>query len=108
MRRFPKVKADPDKAADPQAVRSAAVAVLAARDFASTELCEKLKSKGYDAAIVAETVQELLNGGILNDARYAERFVVHHADRGQGPVRIRGALQSLGLPSELIESALDS
>src|SRR6187431_467723 len=101
MRRFKKTKADPEKAADPQAVRTAAVALLAARDFASGELREKLESKGYDAGIVAEAVTELVEGKVLDDARYAEHYVAYHADRGQGPVRIGADLKSLGLPEEL-------
>ena len=108
MRRSRKTTADPDKAADPQAVRSAAVALLAGRDFASGELREKLESKGYDTAVVAEAVAELVEGKILDDVRYAEHYVAYHADRGQGPVRIAADLKSLGLPSELIDAALAS
>jgi regulatory protein len=106
MRRFKKTKADPDKAADPQAVRSAAVALLAGRDFASGELREKLKDKGYDAAVVAEAVAELVEGQVLDDARYAEHYVAYHADRGQGPIRIKGDLKALGLSLETIDIAL--
>ena len=48
MRR--RIKAlDPDKARDPRAVRTAAVALLAGRDFASGELAKKLFTQGYDA-----------------------------------------------------------
>jgi regulatory protein len=108
MRRFRKAKAAPEKAADPHAVRTAAVALLAGRDFASGELQEKLVSQGYDRDIAAEAVAELVEGGILNDARYAEHYVAYHANRGQGPIRIAADMKSLGLPAELIETALAS
>lgn len=108
MRRARKIKADPEKAADPQAVRSAAVAVLAARDFSSGELREKLTAQGYDRDLVAEAMEELLAGGILNDVRYAEHYVAYHADRGQGPIRIAADLKALGLSAELIDAALAS
>lgn len=108
MRRFRKVKANPEKAADPQAVRTAAVAFLAGRDFASGELREKLISQGYDRDIATEAVDELVEGGILNDARYAEHYVAYRANRGQGPVRIAGDMKALGLPADLIETALAS
>jgi regulatory protein len=106
MRRARKIRAAPEKAADPHAVRIAAVAMLAGRDFASGELQEKLTAQGYDRDIAAEAVAELVEGGILNDARYAEHYVAHHANRGQGSVRISGDMKALGLPAELIETAL--
>ena len=107
MRRFKRIRADPEKAADPQAVRMAAVALLAGRDFASSELRDKLESRGYDAQVAAEAVAELVAGGILNDGRYAQNYVEYHADRGQGPIRIAAALKTLGLDEELIDAALD-
>jgi regulatory protein len=108
MRRFKKTKADPEKAGDPQAVRAAAVAMLAGRDFASTELRKKLEAKGYEREAAAEAVAELVEGKILDDARYAEHYVTYHINRGQGPVRIGGDLKALGLPAELVETALAS
>jgi regulatory protein len=86
----------------------AAVALLARRDFASGELRQKLGSQGYDAAVVATLVAELVEERALDDARYSEHYVAYHAGRGQGPVRIGGDLRSLGVPSELIEAALSA
>jgi regulatory protein len=99
---------DPGQAVDPRRVRAAAVEMLARRDFASSELREKLTSAGYDAGLAAETVAELAAGGIVNDARFAENFVSYHADRGQGPVRIAADLKALGLPEGTIDAALQS
>ena len=106
MRRFKKTKAAPDKAGDPQAVRTAAVALLAGRDFASQELREQLEAKGYDAAVAAEAVAELVEGKILDDTRFAEHFVAYHANRGQGSLRIKADLKAVGLSEELIDAAL--
>lgn len=106
MRRFRKIKAEPAKAGDPRAVRMAAVALLAGRDFASGELREKLESQGYERDVVAEAVAELVEGKVLDDARYAEHYVAYRANRGQGPVRIAGDLKGLGLSAELVEAAL--
>ena len=108
MRQFSKRKAEPEKAGDPQAVRSAAVALLAGRDFASGELLEKLKSKGYEPEAAAAAVAELVDGKILDDARYAEHYVAYRANRGQGPFRIGGDLKALGLSADLVEAALAS
>lgn len=86
----------------------AAVALLGRRDFCSGELRQKLESAGYDAERVAAAVEELVAGKIVNDARYAQNYVAYHAERGQGPVRIGADLKSLDLPSEIIQTALDS
>jgi regulatory protein len=98
--------ADSKRAADPDAVREAAIALLARRDFASGELREKLRSRGYDPAITAAVVADLTGERVLDDARYAENYVAYHAGRGHGPVRIAADLRAFGLPSELINTAL--
>jgi regulatory protein len=108
MRRFKKSKADPEKAGDPQAVRMAAVALLAGRDFASRELLEKLTSQGYEPEVAAAAVADLVEGKIVDDARYAEHFVAYRSNRGQGPARIAGDLRSLGVPGDVVEAALEA
>jgi regulatory protein len=97
---------DSKRAADPDAVREAAIALLARRDFASGELREKLRSRGYDPAIAAAVVADLTEERVLDDARYAENYVAYHAGRGHGPLRIGADLRSFGLRSELIDAAL--
>jgi regulatory protein len=101
-------RVNPDQAADPYAIRSAAVVLLARRDFASGELREKLREQGYDSSTVDETVDELIAGNIVNDERFGTNYVTYHADRGQGPVRIAMELKALGLPQEAIDAALAS
>jgi regulatory protein len=96
----------PARAVDPAAARSAAISLLARRDFASGELRGRLERNGFDAAIVASTISELLAERALNDARYAGNYVSYEAARGHGPVRIRAQLKALGLSGELIETAL--
>jgi regulatory protein len=96
-------------AADPKdasAAELAAVALLARRDFAGGELGSKLLERGFDAAVVEELIEQLRARRLLNDERYAEQFVQQHSARGQGPVRIRRDLESLGVESGLIEAAL--
>jgi regulatory protein len=103
---------DPDKALakarDPEAARMAAVALLARRDFASGELRQKLGSQGYDAAVAAAVVAELIEERILDDTRYAENYVAYHSGRGHGPLRIGADLRSLGVPATLVEAALEA
>jgi regulatory protein len=101
-----KTRIEAEHAADPQRVRMAAVALLGRRDFSSGELREKLEADGFEAEPVAAAIAELIEGKVLDDARYAENYVAYHAERGQGPVRIAADLKALGIPTELIRTAL--
>jgi regulatory protein len=86
----------------------AAVALLARRDFASGELRQKLGSQGYDAAVAAAVVAELIEERAIDDSRYAENYVAYHSGRGHGPVRIGADLRSLGVPADLVAAALET
>ena len=98
--------AHPD--ADPAEARALAVALLARRDFSSQELREKLEAKGYTRTAVADVIAELGRTGLLNDERFAQNYVTHHAGRGQGPVRIAVELRRRGLDAGFIDAALAS
>jgi regulatory protein len=91
---------------DPVAARDVAVGLLARRDFSSGELRDRLQRKGFDPAATAAAVADLLEVRAVDDARYVENYVSRHAERGKGPVRIAADLAELGLPTELIDSAL--
>jgi regulatory protein len=104
--RGPRKKVDASKACDARAVRDAAIALLARRDFATIELCQRLESCGYDTAVVGATLAELAAERIVDDARFCENYVAYHTNRGQGPARIAANMKALGLPCELIDRAL--
>jgi regulatory protein len=97
---------DPRQRADPAAARSAAIALLARRDFSCTELGDRLIRRGFDAGAAQEVVAELAREGVLDEERYAHNYVAYHAGRGQGPIRIAAELRRHGLPVALIEAAL--
>jgi len=98
----------PEASGDAQAIRAAALTLLARRDFLTGELGAKLGASGCDREVVAAVIAELVQERLLDDARYAERYVASRAERGQGPVRIAAELGSLGAPRELIDAALES
>jgi len=106
MRRPARKRLDPLQAADPHAVRTAAFAHLARRDFASGELARKLASQGFDAALAAATVGELAEERLLDDARFSENYVAYHAQRGAGPARIAADLRARGVATDRIATAL--
>jgi regulatory protein len=91
---------------DPHAARAAAIALLARRDFARSELHVKLASRGFEEATAASIVAALAREGLLNDERYAQHYVAYHAGRGHGPIRIAAELRRHGVPDALIEAAL--
>jgi len=106
LRRLARTRLTAEEARSPERVRAAAVALLARRDFASGELRQKLERQGFERPLVEEAVADLVEGGVLNDARFAENYVSYHAGRGEGPLRIAAELEALDLPTPLIEAAL--
>ncbi len=95
-----------EQRADPGAARTAAVALLAKRDFAAGELLAKLTARGFGQETARAVIEELTAAGTLNEARYAENYVAWHAARGQGPLRIGTELRKHGVAEALIEAAL--
>ena len=90
-----------------RAARVAALDALARRDHASGELRRKLRDKGYDAGVVDEIVDRLVNEKLLDDRRYLQNFIAYHAARGQGPNRVRADLRKLGLQMPEADTVLD-
>jgi regulatory protein len=93
-------------AGNPAAARGVAIRLLARRDFASGELRARLERKGVEPAVAAGVIAELIDERALDDARYAKNYVSYHADRGEGPLRIAADLKALGLPADLVDTAL--
>lgn len=96
-------------AAEPQDARAArvfALDALARRDYASADLRRKLLEKGYDANVVALTIDALCAEKLLDDRRYMENFVGFHAARGQGPLRVRLDLNRHGLQGQDVEECI--
>jgi regulatory protein len=104
----PKRRATSEQAGDPAAALAAAVTLLARREFCSIELGAKLMARGFEPDTVRSALEELIERRYLDDERYARQFVVNHAERGQGPQRIRRDLATLGLPAALIDTQLAS
>jgi len=101
-------KPDTDAAdADERTVRTAALALLAGRDFGRAELARRLERRGYPAAVVAAVVEGLVAERLLSETRFVEQFIRQHAGRGHGPARIRAELRERGVPEEEIEAGLD-
>ncbi len=100
--------AGPVEPFDARAARVAALNALSRRDYSCEDLRLKLLEKGYDASVVLPLLDALRGEKLLDDRRYLENFVVYHAARGQGPLRIRVDLRRHGLQGPLVEEFLDA
>jgi len=94
--------------ADERSVRSAALALLAGREFARRELVQRLLKRGHPADLVASVVEALAAGHLLSESRFVEQFVRQHAGRGHGPARIRAELRQRGVADDEIDVAIDT
>jgi regulatory protein len=93
--------------ADERTVRTAALALLAGRDFARRELARRLSERGYPEPLVEQVIESLASERLIGDERFAGQFVTQRAARGQGPLRIRQELAQRGVPAETVEQALE-
>lgn len=91
-----------------RAIRAAALAALARRDYFVVELLQALQARGFDPAAATAVLEELAADKLLDDARVAERFVAARAGRGQGPLRIAMDLRSRGVPPALVETSIEA
>ncbi len=99
----------PDPAAgeaDERTVRTAALALLAGRDYGRVELARRLERRGYAGATVSAVLDGLAAERLLSDVRFIEQFIRQHAGRGHGPLRIRHELRERGMDEADVEAAL--
>ena len=99
----------PDAAAgeaDERTVRTAALALLAGRDFAREELAKRLARRGYPPANIESVVGGLVAERLLSETRFTAQFIRQHAGRGHGPLRIRMDLRERGVADADIDEAL--
>ena len=91
---------------DDKSVEIAAVRLLARREHGTQELKSKLAAKGHDVAAVDRVVEKLSAKRLVSDDRFLAGFITHHANRGQGPIRIRAELRRQGIKDDAIDQAL--
>ena len=80
--------------------------LLARREHAAGELASKLVRRGFERAAADAEIARLAREGLQSDERFAELFVEQRAARGDGPLKIRAALDERGVASERSDAAL--
>ncbi len=94
--------------ADERTVRTAALALLAGRDFGRSELARRLARRGYASPVVDSVVEALVAERLLSETRFVEHFIRQHVGRGHGPARIRAELRERGVPEVEVEAGLEA
>jgi regulatory protein len=96
-----------DPEATLQHARDLAWAALNRREHTTMELRRVLERKRVEPAAITAVLQELTDGGWVDDAAYAVRFAEdrRHLD-GWGSDRIERRLRALGIDAEHIHAAL--
>lgn len=72
-------------------------ALFNTRDYAKSEVEDKLLSAGYAKDIVREIVQKAQDGNLINDERFSEVFIRSKIMDGWGPRKIQQALAKRGI-----------
>jgi regulatory protein len=89
--------------------RALAYRYLSHRDRSARETADHLKKKGFEEAVVQETLQFLKEANYLDDRRFAEHWARTRAENRQfGKYRLRQELIGKGLPQDLIDETLDT
>jgi regulatory protein len=90
-----------------QHARDLAWSALNRREYTVAELRRVLERKRVDPTEVVAVLDELREGGWLDDASYAKRFAEDRRTLdGWGSERIERRLHALGIERELIEAAV--
>ncbi len=87
----------------------AALHILALRDYTVSALKKKLQAKGFMADVVVVAIERLKTEGLLNDFRYAERFVSNARENGRYVgYRLKQEMLRRGVPGEIVKDLLDN
>ncbi|HKE96552.1 MAG TPA: regulatory protein RecX [Povalibacter sp.] len=81
--------------------------MLARREHSVEELRRKLEGRGHPQAAIDAVLTRLQAKRLVSDDRFVSSFIHHHAQRGQGPIRIRAELRQQGISAESIDAALE-
>ena len=80
---------------------------LEKRDRTEQEVYGCLAKAGFSEAAVSEAIGRLRDGGYVNDADYAARYMEALAAKGRGRLRIAAEMRRKGLSDELVRNTLE-
>ena len=91
---------------DSRRARLVAADLLARRAWTCAELGRRLLRRGAPPDVAADVVADLLGRGHLDDAAFANQWVIVRSARGYGAARLRAELRTRGVAAAIIDAAL--
>ena len=85
-----------------------ALNLLTARDMTAHDLQAGLKKRGYLEPVAEAVCQRLIENRLIDDARYAQRYVELRQDSAVGRYAMKRKLRAKGISEETAENALES
>jgi len=101
-----KLKLKPEDVVDTKLCRERALNFLARREHSQLELKQKLQTRGFDATVVQNVLDKLIEQNLLSDQRFGECYAAERIRCGYGPLRIQQELQQRGVNTRLIDEIL--
>jgi len=87
--------------------RARAVRLLGPAPLTARQLTDRLRKRGFTAAVAATVVAECIDHGWVDDRDYARRWLERRREQGYGRTRIRAELKQRGIAEEWIALALE-
>lgn len=86
-----------------------AAALCARSEQAPADITDKLMKWGLSTSDAARVTQQLIEGGFLNEQRFARAFVKDRfAFNGWGRIKIAHQLRQKGIPGDIIDEAMSA
>ena len=89
---------------EPKAIRLKIMDFLSRREHSSKEIFQKMSPRVESKDMLLDSIDELLQDGLLSDERFAESYLQSRKIRGYGPVRIRNELKQRGINDQIFYS----
>jgi len=86
---------------EPKAIRLKIMDFLSRREHSSQEIFKKMSNRVESKEMLLDSIQELVNDGLLSDERFAESYFHSRKNKGYGPLRIRNELKQRGIGDQI-------
>ena len=85
----------------PKDIRLKIMDFLSRREHSSKEIFKKMSSRVESKEMLLDSIEELVNDGLLSDERFAESYFQSRKNKGYGPLRIRNELKQRGIGDQI-------
>ena len=89
---------------EPKAIRLKIMDFLSRREHSSKEIYKKMVQRVESKELLRNSIEELINEGLLSDERFAESYFQSRKRRGFGPLRIKNELNQRGINEDIFNS----